>query len=99
MSEIEGPRDEPFAEPVDLEADQHELKAAGWRSKEREEGETVWQHPQSRLWYPQGVAIAMLREGADADVPMGPEGGTEPAGEAPRERGSDRRSYEEPGPP
>jgi hypothetical protein len=74
-----------------------ELEAAGWRPEERE-GETVWQHPESRLWYPEGVAIAMLREGADANVPLDAEGGTQASREASPERGSDRRPYEEPGP-
>jgi hypothetical protein len=78
--------------------DRRELEAAGWRSKERE-GKTVWQHPENGLWYPEGVAIAMLREGADADVPIGPEGSTQSPREALPERGSDRRPYEEPGTP
>ena len=76
--------------------DRRELEAAGWRSKERE-GETVWQHPESGLWYPEGVAIAMFREGADADVPLDL-GGTQASWEASPERGSDRRPYEDPGP-
>ena len=76
--------------------DRPELEATGWRPEERED-EPVWQHPQSGLWYPEGVAIAMLREGADADVPMDPEGCTQSSGEALPERGSDRRPYEEPG--
>jgi len=77
--------------------DRRELEVAGWRSKERE-GETVWQHPESGLWYPEGVAIAMLREGANADVPLDLEGGTQASSEALPERGSDRRPYEEPEP-
>ena len=57
------------------EADERrELEAACWESEERADG-TVWRSPQSGLWYPQGQAIAMLREGADPDVPLGPEGG------------------------
>jgi hypothetical protein len=52
-----------------------ELEAAGWRPEERA-GETVWQNPESGYWYPQGVAIAMLREGANSgEVPKEPEGG------------------------
>lgn len=49
--------------------ERRELEAAGWRSKECA-GEAVWQNPKSGYWYPQGVAIAMLREGANAgEVP------------------------------
>ncbi len=52
-----------------------ELLGAGWIPQEHPE-ETVWKHPESGYLYPQGVAIAMLREGADpGDVPYGPEGG------------------------
>ncbi len=79
----------------DKDEERRELGAAGWKPEERE-GETIWQHPENGFWYPQGVAIAMLREGAGADVPMEPEGGTRSAREAPPERGSDRRPYEEP---
>ena len=53
--------------------ERRELEAAGWEPGERE-GETVWRNPVNGLWYPQGQAIAMLREGADPDVPLGPEG-------------------------
>jgi hypothetical protein len=35
----------------------------------------VWRNPVSGFVYPQGIAISMLREGADPDVPFGPEGG------------------------
>jgi hypothetical protein len=52
-----------------------ELEAAGWRPEDRY-GETVWQNPESGFWYPQGVAVAILREGAETDVPLKPEGGT-----------------------
>lgn len=56
--------------------ERRELEAAGWEPEERG-GETVWRNPNSGLWYPQGVAIAMLREGADpGDVPKETEGGT-----------------------
>ena len=56
------------------QAEHRELLAAGWEPEERE-GETVWQNPENDLWYPQGVAIAILKEGASTDVPLGPEGG------------------------
>jgi hypothetical protein len=52
------------------------LERAGWERSERE-GETVWRNPVSGLLvYPQGVAVAMVREGANPDVPLGPEGGS-----------------------
>jgi hypothetical protein len=56
------------------QVERDELVAAGWEPEERE-GETVWRNPENDLWYSQGVAIAILREGADTDVPLGPEGG------------------------
>jgi hypothetical protein len=67
--------EEPTAKPVDEEAERRELEAAGWRSKERA-GEIVWQPLGSGLWYQQGVAIAMVRENAETDVPLEPEDGT-----------------------
>jgi hypothetical protein len=51
-----------------------ELERAGWERLEHE-GEAVWRNPVSGLVYPQGIAISMLREGADPDAPFGPEGG------------------------
>jgi len=51
-----------------------ELASAGWERLEHE-GETVWRNPVSGLVYPKGIAISMLRERADPDVPFGPEGG------------------------
>ncbi|MDQ3922288.1 MAG: hypothetical protein M3248_08125 [Actinomycetota bacterium] len=51
-----------------------ELEAAGWRPEVRYD-ETVWQNPESGFWYPQGVAVTILREGAETDVPLKPEGG------------------------
>jgi len=51
-----------------------ELEAAGWERLKRE-GETVWRNPENGFVYPQGVAVAMVREGVDPDVPKGPEGG------------------------
>ena len=41
-----------------------ELERAGWERLEHE-GEAVWRNPVSGLVYPQGIAISMLREGAD----------------------------------
>ncbi len=96
MSEIEGPRDEPFAEPVDPEADQRELEAAGWKRIERQ-GKIVWRNPESGHLYPQGVAIALVRERAEAqDLPQGSEGAARSVREP--ERGSGARPDEEPGP-
>ena len=54
--------------------ERRELAAAGWEPEEREDG-TVWRNPASGLWYSQGQAIVMLREGANPDVPLEPEGG------------------------
>ena len=51
-----------------------ELDRAGWERLVRE-GEVVWRNPVSGLVYTQGIAISMLREGADPDAPFGPEGG------------------------
>ena len=51
-----------------------ELEAAGWERLERREGETVWRNPENGFAYPQGIAVAMVREGADPDVPKGLEG-------------------------
>ena len=48
------------------------LLSAGWEPWEREDGETVWQNPANELFYPQGQAAAMVREGA---APEGPEPG------------------------
>jgi len=99
MSDVEEWGDEPEAVPVRLEAEQRELKAAGWKPKERK-GETVWRNPESGLWYPQGVAISLLREGVDLeDFPRRePEGDTRHAREdALPEKGTDRRPYDNSG--
>jgi hypothetical protein len=72
MSSSRGPGDEPTARPADKEAERRELEAAGWRSKERA-SEIVWQAPGGGLWYQQGVAIAMVRENAETDLPLEPE--------------------------
>ncbi len=99
MSNVEEWASEPEDVPVDSEAEQRELKAAGWEPKERN-GETVWRNPERGLWYPQGVAITLLREGADLeDFPRRePEGDTRRAREdALPEKGMDRRPYDDPG--
>jgi hypothetical protein len=71
----EEPQEEPTAEPIDKEAEQRELEAAGWEQMERE-GKIVWRNPESGFLYPQGTAIVLVREGADAgEVPKKPEGG------------------------
>lgn len=51
-----------------------ELEAASWAPEERGD-KTVWRNPINGIWYAQGQAIAMLRERADPDVPLEPEGG------------------------
>ena len=49
--------------------ERRELEAAGWEPEERE-GESVWKNPANGLLYPQGQAVAIVRECAD---PAGPE--------------------------
>jgi hypothetical protein len=67
--------DEPEAEPIDKDAEQRELESAGWEQVERQ-GKIVWRNPESGHLYPQGVAVALVREGGDAEaVPKNPEGG------------------------
>lgn len=67
-------QEEPLVERIDKEAEQRELEAAGWERIERE-GKIVWRNPESGFLYPQGAAIALVREGANLDdVPKGPEG-------------------------
>ena len=62
MSEDRGSahEDEPEAVSVDPEAQQRELKEAGWEPIERL-GKVVWRHPLSGHLYPQGAAIQRLR--------------------------------------
>lgn len=75
MSDTGEQRDEPTTERIDKGAEQRELEAAGWEKVERE-GKIVWRNPRSGFLYPQGAAIALVREGVDAeDVPKEPEGG------------------------
>jgi hypothetical protein len=59
-----------------VDDERRELEAAGWEPEERDSG-VVWRNPESGFWYPQGVAVAILREGLDpGDLPKEPEGGT-----------------------
>jgi hypothetical protein len=55
-------------------AERCELEAAGWEPVVRCEGKIVWRSPGSGYLYPQGVGIAMVREGAATEVPLEPEG-------------------------
>jgi hypothetical protein len=52
------------AVPVDLEAQRRELEEAGWTRLERL-GKVIWQRPNSKYLYPQGVAIRLVREAAE----------------------------------
>ncbi len=54
------------AAPVDLEAQRRELEEAGWTQIERL-GKVVWRRPSSNYLYPQGVAIRLVREAAEAE--------------------------------
>ena len=75
MSDTGEQRDEPAAERIDKGAEQRELEAAGWERVERE-GKIVWRNPRSGFLYPQGAAIALVREAVDtSDIPKEPEGG------------------------
>ena len=58
------------AQPI---KDQRELEDAGWERLERD-GEIVWRNPENGFVYPAGIALSMVREGADPDAPLGPEG-------------------------
>lgn len=62
VSNDEEPREQPEAVPIDKEAEQRELEAAGWVRIERA-GKVVWQNPESGHLYPQGAAIDLLRRG------------------------------------
>jgi hypothetical protein len=48
--------------PIDLEAEEQELEAAGWERLERL-GKVIWRNPKSGYLYPQGAAIALIRAG------------------------------------
>jgi len=54
--------------------DRRELEAAGWERLERSDGKDIWLDPDNGFMYPQAVAVAMVREGKEADVPRDPEG-------------------------
>jgi hypothetical protein len=56
------------------EQDRRELEAAGWERLERSDGKDVWLDPDNGFMYPQAVAVAMVREGSEADVSSDPEG-------------------------
>ena len=56
-----------------LQKERQELEGAGWEPVERG-GTTVWRNPESGYLYPQGIAISFVREGAELDVPLEPEG-------------------------
>jgi hypothetical protein len=59
--------------PVDKEAEQRELGAAGWERLERQ-GKVIWRNPQSGYLYPQGAAMALLRRQRENE---GGDGGSE----------------------
>jgi hypothetical protein len=56
------------------EQDRRELEAAGWERLERSDGKDVWLDPDNGFMYPQAVAVAMVREGKEADVSRDPDG-------------------------
>ena len=58
----------------EIRDERRELEAAGWEPEERG-GQTVWWNLETGFVYPQGVAIAIVQERADPDVPLSPEGG------------------------
>lgn len=66
MSDKDGQK-EPKSVPLDLEAQQRDLEAAGWERLYRT-GKLLWRHPESGHLYPQGAAVARLgqdRRGED----------------------------------
>ncbi len=72
-----GPSDEPEAVPVDPEAEQRELEAAGWARVERQ-GKLLWRHPESGGLYPQGPAVRRLwtdSRGEEGPADSEPRGG------------------------
>jgi hypothetical protein len=54
--------------------DRRELEAAGWERLECSDGKYAWLDPENNFMYPQAVAVAMVREGKEADVSRDPEG-------------------------
>jgi hypothetical protein len=68
--------EEPLAVPIDKEAEQRELKEAGWELIETATGKILWRNPESDHLYPQGAAISLLRRKAHSDASSkGPGGG------------------------
>ncbi len=53
------PMEEPEVAPLDQEAEQRELEAAGWERVYRQ-GKLLWRHPESGSLYPQGPAMRRL---------------------------------------
>jgi hypothetical protein len=64
-----------FERCLEEAAERRELEGAGWEPVVGREGKSVWRSPGSGYLYPQGVAIAIVREGAQTEVPLEPEGG------------------------
>jgi hypothetical protein len=56
------------------EQDRRELEAAGWKRLERSDGKDVWLDPDNGFMYPEAVAVAIVREGKESDVPKDSEG-------------------------
>ena len=52
--------DDPIAIPIDLQAQQRELEAAGWE-REDHQGKLLWRHPVSGHLYQQGPAYNRLK--------------------------------------
>ena len=57
----------------DKYADRRKLVAAGWEPKDRK-GTVIWRSPRNGYWYPQNLAIDLLRDRANADATEKPEG-------------------------
>jgi hypothetical protein len=61
VDRYQGNRDEPKSVPIDIEAEQRELEAAGWERIETAAGKILWRNPESGYLYPQGTAITQNR--------------------------------------